>query len=75
MNQIKITPLYKKVIDGENLKSSDIFINIEPVTVITPFILNSIDPNLKLKDLYGFNANIDCNSKATIVIDSLNILH
>ncbi len=70
MNQIKITPLYKKVIDGENLKSSDIFINIEPVTVITPFILNSIDPNLKLKDLYGFNANIDCNSKATIVIDS-----
>ena len=72
MNKIKVTPLYKKSINGNNLKSNDIIININPVTTITPMLLYSIDPTLNLKDLYGFNANIACDSKATIIIDDFN---
>lgn len=68
MNQIKITPLYRKVVNGNHKYSKDIFINIDPITRITPNILFSIDSNLNLSELYGFNANISCDSKATIII-------
>ncbi len=68
MEYIRIQPLYKEKNSQSTELQKVIEIAIEPVTCITPSLLLKYNPDLELNKLYGFNANILCGSKATIII-------
>ena len=72
MNHIKLTPLYKEIVNGDHKKEPDIVIDLSSDLILTPDILKKYNGNLKLSDLYGFNAYISCTKKITIIIKGFN---
>jgi hypothetical protein len=72
MNYIEISPLFKEKNNVQTTSGIKIQVNIDTITHITPELLQQLDSNMNLDELYGLKANITCNSKARIVISDFN---